>query len=476
MENHQLINMVVDSDSYKFSHWKQYPPGATAMFSYLESRGGEYEKTLFFGLQYYIKEYLSKPVTMEMVDAAADFTEIHGVPFNYRGWKRIVEVHGGFLPVIIRAVPEGSIIPTGNIMMSVESTDPECFWVVSWIETMLVRLWYPITVATRSYYCKKTILEFLEGTSDSPADEIAFKLHDFGSRGVSSRESAMIGGAAHLVNFQGSDTVAGIIAANHYYNHEMAAFSIPATEHSTMTMWGKDREADAYANLLDVYQDQPIFACVSDSYDIYNAAKNIWGGSLRDAVKEYSGTLVIRPDSGEPAEVVVKLLHILEDRFGVTLNSKSYKVINNNVRVIQGDGINEHSMRDILVAVKENGYSTTNVTFGMGGGLLQQLDRDTCKFAFKCSWAEVNGVGVDVFKSPITDSGKNSKRGKLELEETPYTNYGGVRTVLRENSTNSLLRDVYRNGEVLVDDDLEAIRLRTGLEWNQSNRWTDRKP
>lgn len=455
--NNILLSNVLDTDSYKLSHWVQYPPNTTKMFSYLESRGGKYNKTVFFGLQYYLKKYLSQPVTREQVEEAAAFAKLHGEPFNYEGWMHIVNSHAGRLPVRIRAVKEGTVVPIQNVLMSVESTDPKCFWLVSWLETMLVRLWYPITVATQSWHIKKDIEGYLQASHDN-ADGLLFKLHDFGSRGVSSQESAMIGGAAHLVNFMGSDTIAGIYMANKYYNHEMAGFSIPASEHSTMTMWGKANEALAYANMLEQYKDQPIFACVSDSYDIYNAAENLWGGELRDKVKEYNGTLVVRPDSGDPPTVVVNLLNILWRQFGATINGKGYKVLADGVRVIQGDGINQQSIRNILDAVLKSGFSAENVNFGMGGALLQQLDRDTQKFAFKCSWAEVDGRGVDVFKQPATDGVKKSKKGRLELIETET----GLRTVTREQLSGtkkySLLETVFLNGDIIREQSLEEIR------------------
>ena len=183
-----LLHIALDSDSYKLSHWKQYPKNTTSMFSYFESRGGRYPNTLFFGLQYYLKKYLTTPITMENVEEAAEFAIAHGESFNLEGWKRVVNVHGGHLPVRIKAVPEGSLIPVSNILMSVESTDPELFWIVSWLETMLVRVWYPTTVATQSWHIKQNIKKFLEETADDP-ETISFKLHDFGSRGVSSQES-----------------------------------------------------------------------------------------------------------------------------------------------------------------------------------------------------------------------------------------------------------------------------------------------
>lgn len=465
----RLISNILDTDSYKLSHWVQYPPKTTAMFSYLESRGGRFPNTMFFGLQYYLKEYLSKPITLEEIEEARQFAQAHGEPFNYSGWRSLLRKHGGYIPIKIRAVPEGYIIPTRNILMSVESTDPEFFWVVSWFETMLVRLWYPITVATQSWHIKQKILQFLRETSDqNPEQEVLFKLHDFGSRGVSSQESAMIGGMAHLVNFMGSDTIAGVVGANHYYNGTMAGFSIPASEHSTMTMWGKDNEVEAFRNMIQCYGDEPIFACVSDSYDIYNAVDNLWGQLLKHDLDRMKAILVVRPDSGDPVTVCRNVVRKLDSRFGSTTNSKGYRVLN-GVRIIQGDGVNLESIVDILQAFKGIGYSAENIAFGMGGALLQKLDRDTQKFAFKCSWAKVNGQDINVFKQPVTSEMKASKAGRLDLEL-----FDNVHICTVHETSKSLMVDVFRNGNILKEYSLDEIRENSNKEFKQYKGWRDK--
>lgn len=453
-------NFLIDTDSYKVSHYLQYPPGTTSMFSYIESRGGEYDNTVFFGLQYYLKKYLTHRVTMAEVEEARIFFTAHGEPFNYEGWKYIATELKGKLPVRIRAVPEGMVVPTHNILVSIESTDPKVFWVVSWIETMLLRVWYPINVATRSHKIKQIILGALEKSSDDPQAEINFKVQDFGSRGVSSQESAMIGGAAHLVNFMGSDTIVGVRCANKYYRHPMAGFSIPAAEHSSITGWGKKHEVDAYRNMLKQFaKPGALVAIVSDSYDLWNAITNLWGTQLRDEVIKSGAVIIIRPDSGNPPEVVVKSLQLLDEKFGHTINSKGYKVLN-NVRVIQGDGINEHTIQEILDVALAAGYSATNIAFGMGGQLLQAHNRDTLRWAMKCSSITVNGEERDVFKDPVTDHDKISKAGRLDLIE----DNGKYKTVKlgvgQEFDSWSCMRTVFENGEVLVDDDLETIRSR----------------
>ena len=451
-----LDTILTNTDSYKLSQFNQYPEGTEKIFSYIESRGGEYDTTVFFGLQIFLKEYLSKPITQEMIDEADAFTKAHGVPFNREGWEYIVKKYDGNLPVRIRAVPEGTQVPVSNILASIENTDPNCAFVTSYLETALLRaIWYPTTVATGSKYVKNKIAEYLNITADS-SEGLAFKLHDFGARGVSSFESAGIGGAAHLVNFMGTDTITGVLYADKYYDAGVAGFSIPATEHSTMTSWGKDKEVDAYRNMLNQYKEGGILAVVSDSYDFYNACENIWGGELKQEVIDSGAVVVIRPDSGEPVEVVVNGLRILEQKFGSVRNDKGYRLLN-NVRIIQGDGINPEMIVEILEAVTRAGFSTDNVAFGMGGGLLQQVDRDTQKFAMKASAAMVNGIWRDVYKDPVTDTGKRSKKGRLTLVTDDYGNYRTVR-INEVGDQVEVLTEVFNNGKITKEYTFDEVR------------------
>ena len=228
-------NIILLTDSYKVSHHRQYPPGTQNVYSYFESRGGVFPETVFFGLQYYLKQYLAgKVVTRERIDEAAELFSQHfgdADLFHRAGWELILERHGGRLPVVIRAVPEGTVAPVSNVLMTVENTDPDCFWLTNYLETLLVQVWYGSTVATQSRDMKRTLLESLEETGDPTL--VDFKLHDFGYRGVSSVETAGVGSAAHLINFLGTDTLAGIVVARDFYDCPMAGFSIPPAEHST---------------------------------------------------------------------------------------------------------------------------------------------------------------------------------------------------------------------------------------------------
>ena len=457
-------NLVLNTDSYKASHWLQYPPGTSGAFSYVESRGGRYDRTVFFGLQAILKAELAKPVTHAMIDEAAELLALHGEPFNEAGWRRIVDVHGGRLPVRIRAVPEGTVVPTHQALMTIENTDPECYWLPSYLETLLLRVWYPITVATISWHVKQTIKAALEKTSDNAATELPFKLHDFGARGVSSQESAALGGLAHLVNFQGSDTLSAVLAGRAWYSEPMAAFSIPAAEHSTVTSWGRPNEVEAYRNMLTRFgKPGALFSVVSDSYDLFHAVRNLWGGELKQAVIDSGATLVVRPDSGDPVTVVAETLKILDETFGSTVNGKGYKVLN-HVRVIQGDGVNPVSIAAILDRIVADGFSAENLAFGMGGGLLQQLDRDTQKFALKCSAAKVDGQWIDVSKDPATDPGKRSKAGRLALlvdEAGVYRTVALGEGQAPEPGWRDAMVTVWEDGALLVDQTLAQVRARS---------------
>ncbi|KAM3725192.1 Nicotinamide phosphoribosyltransferase [Dirofilaria immitis] len=460
-------NVLYVADSYKVTHHNQYPEGTTHVYSYFESRGGKFPEVCFFGLQYIIKRWLVGPVvTKTMVEEAKQFYKSHfgGLDiFNEEGWNHIVEVHKGYLPLKIKAVPEGTVVPVKNVLFTVENTDPRVPWLTNWFETLLVQVWYPITVCTNSRAQKLIIARYLHETADS-IDGIHFKLHDFGYRGASSVESASIGGAAHLVNFYGTDTIAGLQLCKKYYAAEMAGFSIPAAEHSTITTWKKSGESAAYLNMLEQFPDGSV-SVVSDSYDVFHAVSNIWGDELRQYVVDRAnkGCVVIRPDSGDPSEVVVKVLNLLAEKFPTVTNSKGYRLLPSYLRVIQGDGICYESLGNILDAMTRNKWSADNIVFGTGGALLQKLDRDTQKCAFKCSHVVINGESRDVWKSPTTDTGKQSKQGRLTLERRED---GSLVTIEKGKGdvSKDILVTVFENGKLLVDYSLEEIRNRAELD------------
>ena len=458
-------NPILLTDSYKVSHSRQYPPGTQRVYSYFESRGGEAPETVFFGLQYLIKRFLMTPITMAHINDAENFFNAHFVAcggakrlFNRDGWEHIVRQHAGRLPVRIRAVPEGTRVPVRNVLMTIENTDPACYWLTNYIETLLVQTWYPTTIATLSNRYYQLIYRYLVETGDPAL--VDFKLHDFGFRGSTSVESSGIGGLAHLVNFLGTDTMSALVIGRKFYNCPMAGFSIPAAEHSTITSWGREHEIDAFRNMLTQYPEG-LVAVVSDSFDIYDACTTLWGKHLRNEVLNRNGTVVIRPDSGKPEAVVPEVLRRLYAAFGGKKNEKGYIVLDPHVRVIQGDGINLFSCGEILDAVKKAGFSVDNLAFGSGGGLLQMVNRDTHKFAFKCCEVTVNGEHREVYKEPITDPGKNSKRGRLKLLSTfvPPATYE-YRTVNESETGTDTMLTILENGQLLNDWSLDEVRAR----------------
>jgi nicotinamide phosphoribosyltransferase len=460
------------TDSYKVSHFKQYPADTQTIYSYLESRGGKWQDTVFFGLQYFLKEYLvGKRISLADIDYAESRFKLHfgGDVFNRDGWQYILEKHGGRLPVSIWAMPEGTPVPTGHPLIVIYNTDSKCWWLTNYLETLLVQTWYPSTVATQSREMKYLILKYLQRTGIPEA--IDFKLHDFGFRGVTCPEQAGLGGMSHLVNFKGTDTIAALEFAKQYYGEDMAGFSIPAAEHSTITSWGKENEHLAFKNMLEQYPNG-LVACVSDSYNIFEACREKWGMyPLRDMILNRDGTLVVRPDSGDPINVLVtgnnNVLDILWERFGGIINGKGYKVLDDHVRIIQGDGVNIETIDSILYAMQTKGYSADNIAFGSGGALLQILNRDTQKIAFKCSAAQINGEWQDVWKDPVTDHGKQSKRGKVL---TFRSKIGGFRTINDNYAVNPHIHtalneewqcgmnEVFRNGEILKEYTFEEVR------------------
>ena len=466
-------NLILLADAYKYSHHKLYLPGTEYIYSYLESRGGKFDNTVFYGLQYYLKTYLQGIVfTKEKInEAEALLQEVFGRDdvFDRRRFEYIVHTHGGHLPVRIRAVPEGTVVPVRNVLMTIENTDPACFWLTNFLETLLMQVWYPCTVATLSREIKQIVKQYYNATASTASFAgIDLVLNDFGFRGASSVESAGLGGSAHLVNFSGSDTLPASIFAKRYYGAQQApGISIPATEHSIVTLLGEKGEEAIFKHVLDTFPTG-VIACVSDSYNIFRACEQYWGQDLKQQVLQREGTLVIRPDSGDPVRTLLQVFEILFKQFGFTTNEKGYKVLPPQVRVIQGDGISLSSIGNIYAALQQAGISAENLALGMGGALLQRVNRDTQEFALKCSYAMVNGKDIDVQKNPVEldaegqlrTSFKHSKAGRLKLVKEN----GEYRTLTLQEAPAlaDQLETVFENGHIIKEYSFAEIRARAG--------------
>ena len=363
------------------------------------------------------------------------------------------------------------------MLLTIQCDDPNALWIIGHLEPMILRVWASITTATKSFTGKRIITKAADISSDDCArsafeqmykhnvlSQHLLKFHDFGARGGSSYETVSWSGMGHTANFLGSDTVGAIVMAADHYDCDCAAFSIPATEHSIKTALGPGQgEIDITRRVLKQFGNFPIFADVIDGYDTMNALKHIWGGVLKDeAIASNAHTIVMRPDSGHPVEMPLKVVDGLAETFGTVKNKKGFNIIN-KFRVIQGDGIDLEIMEEICDEIIKRGYAIDNIAFGMGGGLIQSQTRDTLKFAAKCSWLDINGVEHFVFKDPITDPGKTSKKGMmiLEVDENGefFTTSGLYEDQYIQFSPRNKLRTVYSLGWLENQTTLERVRL-----------------
>lgn len=416
-----LNNFIFKTDSYKLGHWSQYPEGTEGVYSYLEARkGAEFDHTVFVGLEPILKSIAGIKIGYAEIAEAKRLAAIHfgnDYSFNEEGWMHIWKECDGMLPVRIKAVPEGSVIPTGNVLMTIENTDPKCFWLTNALESLLLHVWYPTTVASLSYAVKQDLKVALERTGCS-LDGLPFMLHDFGYRSATTDEAAAIGGLGHLVNFLGTDTLPALLLAIDAYaaDPNTLAFSVPATEHSVMTADGRSGEMNQVARLLK-QNPTGIISCVADSYNIYQFVENL--KMFKVDILKRDGKFVVRPDSTTlehptPGSLVVDLLGRMERIFGATENEAGFKTLNPKVGMIWGDGIDRKGINLILGEMALHGWAADNLVFGMGGGLLQKVHRDTQRFAVKCSAQRRGERWIDVQKDPL-DSGKKSKAGRLKL-------------------------------------------------------------
>lgn len=473
MKDFNLLS--VGTDSYKKTHWRLYPEGTETVYSYCEARAGaRFPRTMFFGLQYFLKRYLvGNVVTREKISEAAERDQGHfgrNDVFNYDGWNHILQVHNGRLPIRIRALPEGTVVPESTALFTIENTGgPRTAWLTNYLETLIMESWMPTTISTSSLAVRNIIRRYLDATGDVAG--LDFKLHDFGYRGVGCPEYAALAGAAHLATgAMGTDTMVALDLIRDYYGENMAGFSIPATEHSIMTARGPSGEADVVRQVLAAYPTG-LVAMVIDSYDTRRFIREVIGGNpdILQAIRSRQGTVVFRPDSGELPEIDLEVFKELARVFGTEINAKGYHVLPSQVRMIQGDGIKwrqhekewRHTVEDILLAFRHNGISADNIAFGSGGGLLQDFNRDTQRMAIKCSAQFRDGIWHDVYKAPATDTSKSSKRGRLMVRKVN----GVFRTEpldlnLADLESQDWLQPTFLNGRMERDQNFADIRKR----------------
>lgn len=467
------LPLAVLSDSYKAGHFEQYPP-AKCISAYGEFRRGFQRdkhdtRAVYYGMRYAINALVGRKWTIEDVTKAEQFFNMHRAPdqspypWPKELFLKIVHEHDGYFPVKIEAMPEGTC---GHIHLPIYqiTAEGEFSRLCTYLETLLTQVWYPTTVATLARRCRDVIEAGFEKSADGGKENplVGSRLHDFGFRGCTCVEQSVIGGCAHLLNFDGTDTMSAAFYAQFVLNNgNPVASSIPATEHSVMTAW--DTEKQALETMIEHYGDG-IYACVMDSYDYVRAIEEILPSVAKKKVSK-GGFLVLRPDSGDPTEAVLQGLHAAEKCFGVDINSKGYKVPR-GCGVIQGDGVDLEAIRKILDAVMEDGFSAQAVAFGMGGGLLQRVNRDTMSFATKLNRiVYADGRERDVMKAPLTDPEKYSLPGLLAVKRVD-----GIPTVFPKaevRNEDNLLRVVYDHGPVDgVWDDFSTLKSRVQEEWH----------
>lgn len=467
-------NLLLMTDAYKLAHLQQYPKGTNKIYSYLIARSGKtIPETVFFGLQYYLKEYLSIPVSHSDVDEAIQYRKMilgDCPPDIEKAWRGLANL--GYLPVEIKAVEEGTVMPVKNVLMTITNTHPDFFWLPNMLESFLLKIWNTITVASYSRKLKQLAQEYSDITCDNNG-HIPFAIHDFGYRGVSSEETGALSGAAHLLNFLGTDTVPAVKLLNEYYGpvEGPIGLSVPASEHSVMCSFGRENELDAFKNMLKLYPNG-IVSIVSDTYDLWNVLTN-FSVSLREEILARDGKVVFRPDSGNPELIIngdpesdinspayLGALECLGRTFGFTRNEKGYKVLNPKVGLIYGDGMYYERYERTLQEMARQGWASSNLVIGVGGLLLQQRSRDEQGFAFKATYCEVNGEPREIVKDPITDPGKKSHKGLLALHKDFDGEYYTKDQCTHSEEKEGILKSVYKDGVILKTYTLGEIRNR----------------
>lgn len=463
------------TDVYKLGHMRMYKPGTTKVYSYLCARSTKKEtEALFFGLQPYLK-LLSRGVTSDNAEEFMSYyTEILGAsPPADIADKINALVKLGYIPLEIKAVPEGTLIDNKNVLATVTNTDPNFAWVVGFFESLLLKVWNTTSVATLSHKFKRVVTEFTKETSDSDF-LVPFLVHDFGYRGVSSEATAELSGAAHLVNFCGTDTIPAVkFLKENYGATGLVGASVPASEHSIHCSFGPTAEDElAYVNNMMDLNPTGIVSVVSDAYDYWRML-TVTLPAVKDKILARDGKYVVRPDSGDPMLILCGdpdaevgspafkgTFRLLEETFGATVNSKGYKELNSKIGVIYGDGMYFARYVSILNEMKKMGYANTNLVIGIGGLLLQQHNRDDLGFAFKATYAEINGVATELYKDPITDPGKKSHKGLMMLVKDTNGKYTTKDGVTWDEEGRGELETVFINGTLLNETTLQDVRER----------------
>lgn len=481
---------ILLKDGYKVGHKFQYPAGTTLVYSNLtprKSRNAETNEIVFFGLQYFVKEYLIRQFNEEFFQRPKDeVVKAYARRMdNYLGkdsitYQHISDLHDlGYLPLEIKALAEGSLVPMRVPIFTIKNTLPAFFWLTNMLETVLSAvLWKPSTSATTAFEYLRTFTRFAKDTVGDDLSFIPWQGHDFSFRGMSGIEDAVMSGAGHLLSFSGTDTIPAIDFLEQYYNadceKELIGGSVPATEHSVMCMGTQDGEIETFERLVGEVYPAGIVSIVSDTWDFWQVITEFLP-ALRERILARNGKVVIRPDSGDPVKIIVGdeqapagspeykgAIECMWETFGGTITSKGYKLLDSHIGLIYGDSITTERQLAILEGLKRKGFASYNVVLGIGSYTYEYVTRDTFGFAMKATYGEVNGIGRDIFKDPKTDDGtKKSAKGLMQVYRNPATGKLALKDQCSwEEEGQGELKPVFRNGKLLVDWTLAEIRKR----------------
>lgn len=493
---------LFNTDAYKLDHRRQYPEGTTAVLSNYTARGSRIEGvdyTVHFGLQAFLVElaesfedFFKGDIDVIATEYEAAVNSVLGP--NTVGSDHIRALHKlGYLPLLFCAVPEGTRVPIRVPSFTIENTHDDFFWLVNYFETWIsASYWQPSTTATIAYHFRELLNAAALETTGS-TDGVEFQGHDFSYRGMAGTHAAAASSLGHLLSFQGSDTLSAMAYADKNYgkvpwiqrSDDWVLGSVPATEHSVMCAGGSDEgdEQKTFERLLNLYP-AGIVSVVSDTWDLWNVLTVILP-NLKDQILARDGKLVIRPDSGDPVDIIcgtaeknwVKItdrsvlkpeekgvIELLWDVFGGTVNAQGYKVLDPHIGAIYGDSITPTRAQQIIDRLKAKGFASTNIVFGVGSFTYQYQTRDTFSSAIKATWVEINGVERAIFKAPVTDSGmKKSAKGRLAVIDR-----GNGLELVDNLSTESwmevdrivgdMLNPIWHNGEFLKWQTLGDIR------------------
>ena len=484
------LNPLLLTDGYKTGHHQQYPKGTTLVYSNFTPRSNKYapsgcDKVMSFGQQMmarqihesFEKDFFSRPKEEVCDEIKRELSMYLNTDYDVSHFEALHDL--GYLPVKIKALPEGTLVPIKVPVLTIYNTHPDFYWVTNYLETIISNLlWKPMTSATIANQYRLVLDKWARKTNPDGIEFVDWQAHDFSMRGLDSIEATMSSGLGHLTSFLGTDSLPAIHGARRFYGEtDFVAGSVPATEHSVMCAGGKQDEVTTFKRLLDTYPSG-ILSVVSDTWDLWKVCTE-YVVTLKDEIMSRDGKLVIRPDSGNPADILCGtntlevqpyetidenhpsykgVIELLWETFSGETNEQGYKVLDSHIGAIYGDSITLERAEEICRRLESKGFASTNVVFGVGSFTYQYNTRDTFGFAVKATYVEVDGIGREIFKDPITDDGtKKSATGLLQVT-VEDGDYKLLDSQTWEGESGGKLRTIYKDGEFFNETTLTKIR------------------